>query len=124
MLRTLAILTATLALGGSALAAERAQVPCKALAKLKTEADAKTHFATLTIGQYHFAAGLYVASPSTPAGMPPGDGAILVTHDGDKNGMIVWMRGPLACGPIQVDDRLIKMLTGVRTGAGEDGSDL
>ena len=119
MLHTLAIaLAASLAFGGVAHAADRegAHAQCKALAKLKAEFDAKTHVVQLTVGQFHFVEGVYVGSPSTPDGLPPGDGALLFSHDGDKNGIIVWTRGQLACAPIPVNERLIKLIASIRTG--------
>lgn len=119
MLHTLAIaLAAFLAFGGAAHAAERQSVhaQCKALAKLKADFDAKTHVVQLTAGQFHFVEGLYVGSPSTPDGLPPGDGALLVSHDGDKDGIIVWTRGQLACAPIPVNERLIKLIASIKTG--------
>ena len=93
MLRTLAIaLAASFAFGGAAPAAEGqgAHAQCKALAKLKAAFDAKTHVVQLTAGQFHFVEGVYVGSPSAPDGLPPGDGALLLSHEGDKDGIIVW----------------------------------
>jgi hypothetical protein len=120
MLRVLAVtLAAFLASGGTAHIADAqgAHVQCKALAKLKAEFDAKTRVVQLTTGQFHFIEGVYVGSPSTPDGLPPGDGAILVSHDGDKDGIIVWTRGQLACAPIPVNERLIKLIASIKTGA-------
>jgi len=68
--------------------------------------------------------GVYVGSPSTPDGLPPGNGAILVTHDGDKDGIVIWTRGALACAPIPVNEKLIKLLVSVKTGEGEDEESL
>ena len=106
MLRTLAVaLAASLAFGGAAPAAEGqgAHAQCKALAKLKAEFDAKTHVVQLTAGQFHFVEGVYVGSPSTPDGLPPGDGALLFSHEGDKDGIIVWnsWRARLCANPDQ-----------------------
>ncbi len=115
--RAIALL-ATLALGGTAQAAEEqvAHARCKALAKLEAEFDAKTHVVQLTPGQFHFVEGVYVGSPNTPDGLPPGDGALLVSHEGNRDGIIVWTRGALACGPISINDRLIKLIAGIKTG--------
>lgn len=96
---------------------------CKPLAKLWADVDAKTHFNALTSGQFHFAEGLYVGSPTTPQGLPPGDGALLVTHDGAKNGVIVWTRGALACAPIPISEKLIKLLARIKTGVLDGGGD-
>jgi len=127
MLRTLTIaLAMSLAFGGVAYAAQgpRSHPQCKALAKLKAEFDTKTHAIPLTAGQFHFIEGVYVGSPSTPDGLPPGDGAILVTHDGDKDGIVIWTRGTLGCAPIPVNENLIRLMTAVKTGEGEDDSSL
>ena len=53
-------------------------------------------FTALSQGQFHFMAGVYVASPITPpGGMPPGDGALLIEIK-DK-AAVVWTRGKQAC---------------------------
>jgi hypothetical protein len=104
--------------GSAVLAAERTpSPPCRALAKLWGDFDAKTHFTTLTPGQFHFVEGLYVGSPTTPDGLPPGDGALLATHDGTTNGIIIWTRGALACAPIPINEKLIKLIASIKTGA-------
>jgi hypothetical protein len=102
----------------TALAADKTpSPPCKPFAKLRDDLDAKTHFTTLTPGQFHFVEGLYVGSPTTPEGLPPGDGAVLATHDGAKNGVVIWTRGPLACAPIPINEKLIKLIASIKTGA-------
>ena len=109
-----------------ALAADRKpSPPCKPLTELRTEFDSKTHFTTLTPGQFHFVEGLYVGSPTTPEGLPPGDGALLVTHDGSTNGIVIWTRGPLACAPIPINEKLVNLIIGIKTGALDgEGSEL
>jgi hypothetical protein len=107
-----------LTMEGVALAADGAfSPPCKPLAKLLADFDAKTHFAPLTPGQFHFAEGLYVASPTTPDGLPPGNSALLATHDGANGGIIIWIRGPLACAPIPINEKLMKLISSIKTGA-------
>ena len=102
---------------GTALAAYKTPAPpCKPLAKLWADFDAKTHFTTLTPGQFHFVEGIYVGSPATPDGLPPGDGALLATHDGAQNGIILWTRGPLACRLLPISEKLIKLITDIKTG--------
>ena len=109
---------------GAAPAADKSpSAPCKLLTKLRADFDAKTHFAALTPGQFHFVEGLYVGSPTTPEGLPPGDGALLATHDGAKNGILIWTRGPLACAPIPIDEKLINLITRIKTGALDGGGD-
>jgi hypothetical protein len=103
---------------GTVLAADKPpSQPCKPLAKLWADFDAKTHFTALTPGQFHFVEGVYVGSPTTPDGLPPGDGAMLATHDGAANGIIIWTRGPLACGPIQISEKLVNIIAAIKTGA-------
>jgi hypothetical protein len=121
MLR-IAIISALLGLNpeirGTALAADKTPSPlCKPLAKLWADFDSKTHFTALTPGQFHFVEGLYVGSPTTPKGLPPGDGGLLATHDGTKNGIIIWTRGLLACAPIPINEELIKLIANIKTGA-------
>jgi hypothetical protein len=98
-------------------------VRCKALVKLKADFDAKTHWTQLSPGQFHFVEGVYVGSPSTPEGLPPGDGAVLAQHDGDKDGVIVWTRGPLACAPLPIPEKLIKLMGAIKSGAPDDNGD-
>jgi hypothetical protein len=150
MVRTALVFSvAALALGGPALASERGSgltvkgetdpgfsltldggartlAPhCKPIVKLKADFDQHTHFTPLSPGQFHFVEGVYVGSPSTPEGLPPGYGALLATHDGDKNRVIVWTRGPLACAPLPIPEKLIKLIDAVKTGAlDENGQEL
>ena len=103
---------------GTVLAADKTpSPPCKPLAKLWADFDDKTHLTALTPGQFHFVQGVYVGSPTTPDGLPPGDGAMLATHDGAANGIIIWTRGPLACGPIQISEKLVNIIAAIKTGA-------
>lgn len=129
MLRIVAIAAFVLGLhptGSAALAANGKLSPlCKPLAKLLIEFDSRTHFMTLTPGQFHFVEGLYVGSPTTPDGLPPGDGALLATHYGSKDGIIIWTRGPLACAPIPINEKLINLIANIKTGALDgDGNEL
>ena len=58
--------------------------------------DAK--FTALSPGQFHFMAGVYVASPITPpGGLPPGDGALLIEMK--NKAALVWTRGKQAASP-------------------------
>ncbi len=131
MLRTAFYLVAALALGGPALAAERAPTPppphCGRIAELKSSGN----FTVLTPGQFHFAEGIYVASPLTPpGGLPPGDGGLLIDYGNGKAG-VVWTRGATFCitifvinaerhqgayMPMPVD---AKMMATIKTGVGE-----
>lgn len=131
-MRTAAALCLALACGGSALAAERVQASkpkCGLISVLMADKSIKLSF--LTPGQFHFAEGLYVASPMTPpGGLPPGDGGLLVDYGGDRGG-VIWTRGKMAClmpfvtdaerhqasyMPMPVNS---KMIATIQTGAGE-----
>ena len=111
---------------------------CQPLAKIKAGFDSSYVFAPLTPGQYHLIQGFYLGSPVTPQGFPPGDGALLITHGGDKGGAILWTRGKDACitpivvrrdttgnpvgtqyMPLPIDAKMVAALTGVKTGVGE-----
>ena len=113
-MRSIALaLIASLAVGGSAYAGERAETMssaephCQPLSDLKAALGSAAKFTTLTAGQFHFMAGLYVGSPITPpGGLPPGNGAVLI--EGPGGSLVVWTRGakhgPEACiTPIVVD---------------------
>ena len=95
-----ALLVVSIAVGGSASAAERAPAKapppkCMPLAQLRSDYADKTHLTVLTPGQFHFVEGMYVGSPFTPHGLPPGDGALMVEIEGHAG--IVWTRGKQAC---------------------------
>jgi len=105
--------------GGGAPPAPR----CMPMEKLKASFDGHTHFTPLSASQFHFVEGVYVGSPATPEGLPPGDGALLAQHDGDKDGVIIWTRGKLACAPLPIPEKLINLLGEVRGAKGE-GNDL
>lgn len=128
---------ATFALGESAaLATERAQAlsapRCEAIDAMKASFKG-AKFTPLSPGQFHFIAGVYVASPITPpGGMPPGDGALLIEIK-DK-AAVIWTRGKQACItqividadnhlaayiPLPLNASLLSMLRSVKTGADE-----
>lgn len=137
-------IAASLALGGSALAAERAAAPkplCESFDVLKADLakdkdSAAVKFTPLSPGEFHFVVGVYAASPFTPPGPPPGDGAQLMQVGGKS--AVVWTRGKTAClsliatgeknehgqpvvaympMPLSVD--LLKALVSIKTGADE-----
>ena len=48
----------------------------------------------------------------------PASGCTLaIFHDGAQNGIILWTRGPLACRPLPISGKLIKLITDIKTGA-------
>jgi hypothetical protein len=42
---------------------------------------------------------------------------MLLTHDGAKDGVLLWTRGTLVCSPIVVTEKLIKLIASIKTGA-------
>jgi hypothetical protein len=126
----------TLAGGSAALAAGRAQaIPgphCEAIDAIEASAK-EAKFTALSPGQFHFMAGVYVASPITPpGGMPPGDGALLIEIK--NKAALVWTRGKQGCitqivvdaehhvaayVPLPVDAKLLSILRSIKTGVDE-----
>ena len=94
---------------------------CMSLAKAQKTAGKDTTIIALTSAQFHFLQGMYVALPTTPEGLPPGDGALLLTRDKGEAGLILWTRGTLACDPLPVDDtkKLLKVLADVKVHGGD-----
>lgn len=145
-----ALLLASLAMGDFALAAERAASPktpdCmtleafrakgeKMVAALEALAKAEGHdapkavlpdtFAKVSPGAYHFFEGVYVMNPTTPAGLPPGDGVLLGTTKGKDGGTLLWTKGELVCGaPMQAPKALLDMVRKIKDAPGEDKDEL
>ena len=122
MLRSAILVSVALALSTtSALAAPE----CALIDTIKKDFDAKTHFAPLTPGQLNFARGAYVATPPVNGKMPAGDSALLATHEGDKSGVVLWMRGRFVCEPMPVSGAFIKAMKQIKTGAlNSDGNEI
>ncbi|HEY1941841.1 MAG TPA: hypothetical protein VGH40_06920 [Roseiarcus sp.] len=97
---------------------------CGALDKVQQEAGKDTTVSPLTDAQFHFLQGLYAALPFTPAGLPPGDGAVLLTKDKGGAGLIIWTRGPLACDPLPAPEAVQKLLAEIKAGRSDDGEGL
>jgi hypothetical protein len=43
--------------------------------------------------------------------------ALLATHDGAQNAVLLSTRGPLACRPLPMSEKLIKLIMDIETGA-------
>lgn len=100
--------------------------PPKLVLNCKPFAEIKKHFPEATItkmtqGQFHFLAGFYVGNIATPQGLPPGDGAVVVSQGNAT--LILWTRGPLACNPIQVSPKLLVLMAQLKVG-GDDADTL
>jgi hypothetical protein len=113
-----AVLLSFACLASSAVAAEGPR--CASLEKAQKAAGKDTSIAPLTPAQFHFLQGVYVVSPTTPDGLPPGDGALLLTHDHGADGLILWTLGPLVCEPMPAPKKLIDYLAQVKSGADGD----
>jgi hypothetical protein len=92
---------------------------CISLAKAQKAAGKDTTITALSPAQFHFLQGMYVALPTTPEGLPPGDGALILTRDKGEQGLILWTRGVLACDPTPIGhpEKLMKILADVKAGA-------
>ena len=67
-----------------------------------------------------------MALPTTPVGLPPGDGALILTRDHGEEGMVLWTRGVLACDPLPIShaSKLMKVLAEVKAGSNDEGDGL
>ena len=117
MLKATALLS-FVCLASSAAAAESPR--CASLEKAHEAAGKDTAIAPLTPAQFHFLQGVYVLSPTTPDGLPPGDGALLLTRDHGDEGLILWTLGPLVREPMPAPKKLMDYLARVKTGADGD----
>lgn len=117
MLKAAALLSFA-CLASSAVAAESPR--CGSLEKAQKAAGKDTAIAPLTPAQFHFLQGVYVLNPTTPDGLPPGDGALLLTRDNSDEGLILWTLGPLVCEPMPAPKKLMDYLARVKTGADGD----
>lgn len=99
---------------------------CMTLEKAQKAAGKDTAIAALTPAQFHFLQGMYVAMPTTPEGLPPGDGALILTRDKTDEGIILWMRGILACEPMPISHaaKLLEILAEVKAESAGRGGEL
>jgi hypothetical protein len=99
---------------------------CTSIEKAQKAAGRDTTITALNGAQFHFLQGMYVASPTTPDGLPPGDGALILTRDRGEDALILWTRGVLACAPTPIGHaaKLLKMLAAVKAGATSEGEEL
>ena len=71
--------------------------------------------------QYHFMQGFWVGFPATPKGLPPGDGALVLTKKGSDDGVIFMTKakGKIACALMPAPKILLEYLKGMKDGPGE-----
>ncbi len=68
----------------------------------------------LSPSQWQFLRGIYVMNPATPAGLPLGNGAVLVSKPGSPDGMVFFIDGINACDPMGAPKVLIEDLVKVK----------
>ena len=69
----------------------------------------------LTAEQWQFLRGIYAMNPTTPAGLPYGDHAVLAQVSGDAGGLVFFIDGSRACTPMAVPGELLAMIRDVAT---------
>jgi hypothetical protein len=99
---------------GSALAADGPH--CLSIKEVQMAVGKDTTVAPLTPAQFHFLQGVYVVLPNTPDGLPPADGALLLTKDRGGDGLVIWTLGALVCEPMPAPEKLMKYLAAVKAG--------
>src|SRR5271154_2525777 len=70
----------------------------------------------LTPGQWQFLRGIYAMNPSTPAGLPYGDGAALAQVEGNADGLVFFIDGDRACSPMVIPHELVDVLHDIANG--------
>lgn len=105
----LAALTASL-LSAAAYAGD---APCKNFADITDRAtkDGGT-VRPLTNDEYQFMRGIFALMPTTPAGLPPGSSAVLISPPEGQKGTphILFVDGDMVCFPLAVPDTLNDLL--------------
>ena len=128
-MRNHSLLLAAMLLATPALAQNQPQAPaklhldCMPLAKfLKDNKEAGDRVTDLSPGQFHFMVGVYVGSPVTPPGLPPGDSGLIVNSRTSEHVYVVWTRDKkLACNPMEINVKLLQLLADLK--AGGDNAD-
>lgn len=123
MKTALFIAAVSLAVGGSAFAAERGDgtppPACMTIAQMKAVPQLKgAKFTPLNIAQYHLMLGAYAATP--PIGLPADtDNAILVQLK--KRSMVVWMKAECASKTpaMPIGEQFVGILGTIKPVAGE-----
>ena len=76
----------------SAARAQDVHARCVDVSLPKAEiAEKNGRWVAVTAEQYHFLQGIYARNPTTPPGLPYGDGAVLATAPGGDGGMILFV---------------------------------
>lgn len=94
------------------------QMPCVDLTSYKNSIlERGGRWIELTPEQWQFARGVAAEAPMSPTELPPGDRAALAQASGDDGGIVLFIDGDHACGPLPFPANWVSMLREV--GAGE-----
>ena len=96
---------------------------CITLEKAKTYVGPDAKIVHVSEAQYHFLQGFYIGTPTTEAGLPPGDGAIVFTKPPaampENDALILWTTFDMVCGHLAVRHELVEIMQTIRDGAGD-----
>lgn len=80
----------------------------------------KAKFEILNAGQYHFAAGMFVATPPVSPAIPPSDGAVLISLKGEKVAKVMWMlEGKICPGGFDLSTNVARLVLSINPKPGE-----
>ena len=111
-------------LAGNSLALAEGERACRPLSEVRAESDAARHqWIELSREQWYFIAGIYSLNPNTPAGLPFGNKAVLITEgDAPNMGIILFVDGPLACIPMPIPADILSELRNVGVKINHEGA--
>lgn len=81
-----------------------AEKHCDKLAKVEKSFGPDGVLTPMSRAQYFVLVGMYLRDPSTPEGLPPGDGAAILSSQDGSAGLILWISGPIACDPWPISE--------------------
>ena len=124
-MRAAVILAASLAFGGTAIAAERAHghaAHCTNVADIKAQLKAKDKLETLGPGAFHIAEGLWMATPPLSPVEPNVDGAAIITIDNASK--LIFTHGKEGCisteiPPFDLPEKWVRVLSTAKTAPDE-----
>ncbi len=94
-----------------------AALQCRPLADMvKFEHDASGIETAITPSEWQFLRGIYAMNPQTPAGLPFGDHAVLVTVPQQEGAIVFFLDGDQACFPMRIPAVLLKIMDQVKSG--------
>jgi hypothetical protein len=103
----------------AAVFAAGSQTMCHPMASLQgIVKDQGAVFKPLSPAQWQFIRGVYMMNPTTPPGLPYGNGATLLQFPASPGGggMIIFLDGDKACTPMPIPKELVDVLADVGKG--------